>query len=272
LAGKIDRGGEMQKIGETLNLSAGDLVGHLNCSYLTQLDLKVATGELEKPKVWDPVLETLLERGALHEQGFIDHIKMSGLAVSVIDGVGIDSKSVAATHSAMTDGEPIIVQGAFEVGRWNGRTDVLRRVETPSRFGAWSYEVIDTKLARETKGNTILQISLYSDLLFETQGAKPVSAYVVTPGTNYTPEATKPGKAQNEQMLSALPPDTRRESGHSKSAASVISPGDRDADGAVRRLMLTTSAARATTKKTIPGGKSARDHLLTLFGFVRWLG
>ena len=65
----------MQKIGATLNLSSGDLVGHLNCRYLTELDLKVANGELEKPKIWDPVLETLAERGALHEQGFIEHIK-----------------------------------------------------------------------------------------------------------------------------------------------------------------------------------------------------
>src|SRR5260221_14220737 len=32
----------MQKIGATVNLSAGDLVGHLNCRYLTELDLKVA--------------------------------------------------------------------------------------------------------------------------------------------------------------------------------------------------------------------------------------
>ena len=178
----------MQKIGATLNLSAGDLVGHLNCRYLTELDLKVANGELEKPKVWDPVLETLAERGALHEQGFIEHIKSGGLAISVIDGVGVDSNSVFATREAMTRGEAVIVQGALQAGRWNGRADVLRRVETPSRFGGWSYEVTDTKLARETKGNTILQISLYSDLLSETQRAVPVSAYVVTPGTNYTPE------------------------------------------------------------------------------------
>jgi predicted RecB family nuclease len=178
----------MQKIGETLNLSAGDLVGHLNCRYLTELDLKVANGELKKPKVWDPVLETLAERGALHEQGFIDHIKSGGLAVTVIDGVGVDSMSVAATGDAMARGDPIIVQGALQTGRWNGRTDVLRRVETPSRFGAWSYEVMDTKLARETKGNTVLQISLYSDLVSETQGSAPTSAFVVTPGTNYTPE------------------------------------------------------------------------------------
>jgi predicted RecB family nuclease len=135
------------------------------------------------------VLETLAERGALHEQGFIQHIKAGGLAITVIDGVGVDRRSVAATGDAMARGEPIIVQGALQAGRWNGRADVLRRVETPSQFGAWSCEVIDTKLARETKGNTVLQISLYSDLLSETQGVQPTSAYVVTPGTNFTPEA-----------------------------------------------------------------------------------
>ncbi len=179
----------MQKIGGSLHLSSGDLVGHLNCRYLTELDLKVANGELEKPKVWDPVLETLAERGALHEQGFIEHLKAKGLAVTAIDGVGIDPKSVAATHGAMARGDSVIVQGALQAGNWNGRADVLRRVETPSRFGAWSYEVIDTKLARETKGNTVLQISLYSDLLSEAQAFEPQSAFVVTPGTNYTPEA-----------------------------------------------------------------------------------
>src|SRR6266849_9210762 len=132
----------MQKIGATLKFSAGDLVGHLNCRYLTELDLKVANGELEKPKVWDPVRETLAARGALHEQGFIEHIKAGGLPVTVIDGVGVDPKSVAATRNAMARGEAVIVQGALQTGEWNGRADVLRRVETPSRFGAWSYEVI----------------------------------------------------------------------------------------------------------------------------------
>jgi predicted RecB family nuclease len=178
----------MQKIGGRLHLSSGDLVAHLNCRYLTQLDLRVANGELEKPKIWDPVLEALVERGALHEQGFIEHLKAEGRAVTIVDGSGVDPGSVAATTDAMARGDAVIVQGALQAGSWNGRTDVLSRVETPSRFGPWSYEVIDTKLARETKGNTVLQISLYSDLLSQTQGAEPVSAFVVTPGTNYTPE------------------------------------------------------------------------------------
>ncbi|TWA91087.1 hypothetical protein [Bradyrhizobium stylosanthis] len=51
----------MHKTGDKLNLSAGDLVGHLNCRYLTELDLAVIHGGLAKPRVWDPVLETLAD-------------------------------------------------------------------------------------------------------------------------------------------------------------------------------------------------------------------
>jgi len=73
---------------ETIHLTASDLVGHLNCRYLTALDLAVARGEAAKPSVWDPVLEILVERGARHEKAYIDHLKSQGHAVSVIDGVG----------------------------------------------------------------------------------------------------------------------------------------------------------------------------------------
>ena len=150
-----------------MHLSASDLVGHLNCRYLTSLDLAVAKGERPKPFVWDPLLEVLAERGALHEQSYLKHLDAAGFSVVKIDGVGVDESAVAATLKAMRDGAPIIAQGALQSGQWGGRTDILRRVERPSDLGSWSYEVIDTKLARETKGNTILQLCLYSDLLAE---------------------------------------------------------------------------------------------------------
>jgi hypothetical protein len=57
----------MLNAGGTLYLSASDLVGHLNCRHLTNLDLAVAKGELAKPSVWDPMLELLAHRGTLHE-------------------------------------------------------------------------------------------------------------------------------------------------------------------------------------------------------------
>jgi uncharacterized protein len=134
-------------------------------------------------------LEVLAERGALHEQSYLDHLDASGLAVVTIDGKSIDAKSVAQTLDAMYSGASIIAQGALQAAQWGGRLDILRRVEKPGAFGAWSYEVIDTKLARETKGNTVLQISLYSDLLLEAQKLAPEFAYVVTPSTDFEPLA-----------------------------------------------------------------------------------
>lgn len=73
-------------------------------------------------------------------------------------------------------------------GNWSGRADILRRVERPSRFGTWSYEVVDTKLARETKGGTVLQLCLYSDLLKGMQGGQPEYAYVVAPWSDFEPQ------------------------------------------------------------------------------------
>jgi hypothetical protein len=52
----------MRKIESAIQLSASDLVGHLNCRYLTGLDIAVANGKLAKPIVWDPSLELLAER------------------------------------------------------------------------------------------------------------------------------------------------------------------------------------------------------------------
>ena len=88
----------------------------------------------------------------------------------------------------MRAGAPVIVQGALISGRWSGRADVLRRVETPSVFGAWSYEPVDTKLAKETKGGTVLQLSLYSDLVAAAQMKVPEFSHVITPETGYEPE------------------------------------------------------------------------------------
>jgi uncharacterized protein len=108
--------------------------------------------------------------------------------VESVEGSFIDASTVRQTIDAMRAGARIISQGALQSGQWSGRADILRRVERPSELGAWSYEVIDTKLARETKGNTVLQICLYSDLVSAVQKLTPELAYVVTPGSNYEPQ------------------------------------------------------------------------------------
>ena len=178
----------MEKIGGSLHLSASDLTGHLACPHLSNLNFAVATGALEKPVVWDPFLELLRERGNLHEQKYITHLQDVGYNVVRIEDPGIDPHHTMQTIDAMRAGTPIIIQGAFSDGRWTGRPDILRRIETPSDLGTWSYEVIETKLARQTKGGTILQLCLYSHLLAQMQGRVPAVMYVVSPGTDFQPQ------------------------------------------------------------------------------------
>jgi hypothetical protein len=96
--------------------------------------------------------------------------------------------SCRPSADVMMCGREIIAQGAFQRNGWAGRTDILRRVESPSDLGPWSYEVIDTKLARETKGGTVLQLCLYADLVESVQGRRPEFGYVVAPWLNYEPQ------------------------------------------------------------------------------------
>ena len=181
----------MHKTGANLNLSAGDLVGHLNCRYLTALDIKVAHGELAKPKVWDPTLEALAERGALHERAYIEHVEAQGTAATVIAGVGVDAVSVAATREALVRGDAVIVQAALQVGIWSGRADVLCRVGKPSELGGWSYrghghEVMPGR-PRATRSFNCRSIRISCPRCKELE---PDSAFVVTPGRILLPRNT----------------------------------------------------------------------------------
>lgn len=180
----------MRKVGNGFHLTATDLVSHLNCRHLTQLDRAVAEGAMAKPKVWDPLLEILSKRGSAHEQSYIEHLRSAdGIEVARIEGVEVTESAVAETLAAMRRGSPVVVQGALSNENWLGRADILRRVDTrPSNFGSWSYEVIDTKLSRETKAGAVLQLCLYSDLLSRTQGTTPEHMYVVAPWSDFIPQ------------------------------------------------------------------------------------
>ena len=178
----------MRKEGRTFDLSASDLVGYLNCRHLSALERAVAEGALKRPYVRDPLLKILWERGSIHEQNYVERLTKEGLEVVRIDGFDVSLEAVAATITAMRRGTQIIAQGAFSHQGWVGRADILRRIEVPSLLGAWSYEAIDTKLARETKAGSVLQLCLYSDLIKEVQGLAPEHMFVVVPWSNFEPQ------------------------------------------------------------------------------------
>ena len=57
------------------------------------------------------------------------------------------------TLAAMRGGAEVIAQATLAGGRWLGRADVLLNAwSARAASGGWSYEALDTKLARETQG------------------------------------------------------------------------------------------------------------------------
>src|SRR5207249_8882152 len=60
-----------------------------------------------------------------------------------------------------------------------GVADFLLRVETPSDLGHWSYETLDTKLARTAKPAYILQLCFYDEQLGRLQGRPPEQIHVL---------------------------------------------------------------------------------------------
>ena len=166
-----------------VRLSASDLANHLGCQYLTWLNLLVATGELEAPKRTDPRLDALIQRGFQHENAYLAHLEAQGRKVTRLPKADNVNTGVEQTLSAMKASADVIVQPALTSGGWIGYADVLLRVETPSNLGEWSYEVLDTKLARETRGGTILQLALYSDIVGELQERFPAEMHVFHRGT-----------------------------------------------------------------------------------------
>ena len=86
----------------------------------------------------------------------------------------------------MASGADVVYQATFFDGRWLGYADFLLRVDAPDRpstWGAYHYEVADTKLARHVKASAVLQICSYVEQLTRLQGVQPETLWVVLGGS-----------------------------------------------------------------------------------------
>jgi predicted RecB family nuclease len=169
-----------------LVLSATDLTSYLACGHLIEQKRAVALGERVKwRKPADPHGELTKTRGDEHERAQLErlsaelggHVDLSPPETRFTREWLVEQ--AARTYAAMRDGAPLIFQGLLFDGRWQGRVDFLRRVEIPSALGAHSYEVLDSKLARQVKPAVVHQLALYTRLLGEAQGFHPPAAFVI---------------------------------------------------------------------------------------------
>jgi predicted RecB family nuclease len=172
--------------GDTIVVSASDLVGYLACDHLATLELGRAKGLWERPpRREDPELALLQERGLAHEDAYLERQRAAGRSIHEIalrDPQTPDELRAAEgeTLDAMRRGVDVIYQATFFDGRWRGHADFLIRAAVPSDLGPWSYDVADTKLARGVKAGAILQVCVYADRLAQLQGIPPRRLIIVT--------------------------------------------------------------------------------------------
>ena len=168
--------------------SATDIASFLACRHTATLDRAESKDEIVKPFFKDASVDLLRKLGLDHEQRYLRELaEKDGLAVAEIDVNGRWDDAVAETVRALRDGVDAVYQATFLDAPWGGRSDFLVRVNKPSALGSWSYEVVETKLARSTKATALIQLCFYSDSLARIQGVEPQWMHVVLGGTA-TPE------------------------------------------------------------------------------------
>ncbi|RUW37689.1 TM0106 family RecB-like putative nuclease [Mesorhizobium sp. M1E.F.Ca.ET.041.01.1.1] len=168
----------MKLEGSEILLSASDLMRFMGCIHATAMDLRYAKGEPLSPAEDTEDAKILQKQGDAHEAKFLAKLRAEGHRV-IEFGRDRDLPAAAKeTRAALFAGADVLFQGAFFGPPWGGWSDFLIKVDKPSLLGAYSYEVIDTKLKRKPDPKHILQLVLYSDLLAKAQGLQPEYAHI----------------------------------------------------------------------------------------------
>ena len=176
----------MERIGDRTIYSAGDLVDFVACAHLSALEALVAEKRLERPKLSEED-DLVLAAGRAHEQAYLERLRAEGkVVVDPETSPSPEGRRAAAARTlhAMRAGAEIIHGATFfepaDSGPgWVGIADFLQRVEGASDFGDWHYEVADTKLARNAKAATIVQLCVYDELLTRVQGVAPQKMHAI---------------------------------------------------------------------------------------------
>jgi predicted RecB family nuclease len=171
-------------------LSPSDVTAYLACEHLAAQSLAVARGTLPEPPPPGDQAQLVFRKGLEHEEAYLERLRGDGLRVAAVELDGDWVRAREETLAAMRAGVDVVYQAALTGDGWRGLADFLVRVETPSELGPWSYEALDTKLARHAKPAYVLQLCFYSERVGALQGLEPERIHVLL--GNQTTESFRP--------------------------------------------------------------------------------
>ena len=150
----------------------------LGCYHAIVLNFRSSTEELKKDdsSAGDRLIQ---QKGLAHEEGYLQTLKNQGKQVTEIPSTLSPSARIRQTIEALRAGAEVVYQAALVQGKWGGYADFLIRTPQPSQLGDFSYEVIDTKLARNPDAKHLIQLCVYADLLAAVQRLVPRQTHLV---------------------------------------------------------------------------------------------
>ena len=149
--------------------SPSDLVDFFCCQNATFLNETMQKSSISQTKT-DLLLQ---KKGLEHEKAYLEQLKKEGKTVVEIPSDRPLQELSHLTWQATRSGVDVIYQAKLSEPPWQGNVDFLIKCKTPSDLGAFSYEVLDTKLAHNPEPKHIIQLGIYSRLLSTFQGLQP---------------------------------------------------------------------------------------------------
>ena len=150
------------------------LKSYLSCKYtifneVNEKKLNLKKIELSKND------QLRLEKGNIHEKNYLKELKKKYKKVIDLKNTKLTKEEkVPKTIQAMKEGWEVIHGGYLKRDKWIGEFDFLIiNKDLKSKFGDYSYEVIDTKNSNKPKPDHIIQLGMYTYMLEQTQGVLP---------------------------------------------------------------------------------------------------
>lgn len=139
-------------------LSASRLNDYLGCPHAVALWLAGIEPEGEA----DPTLQLVRNKGFEHEAAVLARLEALHGPAAKIPSEGAHAERARLTKGAIDAGAKVIYQGALSKDAWLGYPDFL--VRSGAAEGV-AYEPEDAKLSRKAKGEHVLQLGIYAELL-----------------------------------------------------------------------------------------------------------
>ncbi|MCR9244241.1 MAG: TM0106 family RecB-like putative nuclease [bacterium] len=139
---------------------------YVKCPRLAALDLHLSRKERRPATEWE---EFAAKRGRDFED---EYVAALGVPAPVYPERDFEA-GAAATLAMLRDGDWMIHQGVLMVEDRLGLPDLLRKLPGESALGDHHYEVVDVKTSGHSRGDQILQVVFYTQLLAEVQERVP---------------------------------------------------------------------------------------------------